>query len=639
MTPIVGERPALLCERIEITEARWQDAVEALLGARRFNLIVPPDRFNAAVRELDRSRASEALYDVGLIDLAKATAEAQPAQPRSLAAYVSTDEPALRAYLDHVLGDIIACESVDDLRQHRRAVTPQVVVYGDWTARAVNPRTYTPHFIGQRARQSQIEARRRELESIGAQLAERAPLLQSLEAAQKVLARYDEWIRLRERLNAPLDEQPLREQIQQHQAELAALDLSGVAELEHEVKRLAALIAEWRDRETKLIGRESSLTTNLINLNNDLVSAEGDQAESAAQATEARTQYPDAVSAAEELLTQRQTATDLHDETRKADSKAKEFETKANNAQRDLAAVASAYNREFDFAGQPGDPRDERYQRESERLAATDLPHYKEQINAADRQAEFELREHVLHTLREQIENAKRALGDINHTLDQLPPFSNERYAFRYEPNDDVQEFYRLITADSQLLGTGPLFESQFYRDHQATFDLFYEQLTRKPATEAERREQDSLIDYRRYLKYDIEVIDTATGQKSRLSKIMNQTSGGETQTPFYLTIAASFVQLYRIHERSGRPTIRLVAFDEAFSKMDQDRIGSTLDLFQRFHLQIVTATPLERCEYLVPKMCTNLVLTALRERVHLEPYRNYAARLYGNGSTPSDRA
>jgi uncharacterized protein YPO0396 len=98
-------------------------------------------------------------------------------------------------------------------------------------------------------------------------------------------------------------------------------------------------------------------------------------------------------------------------------------------------------------------------------------------------------------------------------------------------------------------------------------------------------------------------------------------------------------VQLYRIHERSGRPTLRLVVFDEAFSKMDQERIGSTLDLFQRFHLQIVTATPLERCEYLVPKMCTNLVLTALRERVHVEPYHNYAARLYGNGSTSTHRA
>jgi hypothetical protein len=470
-------------------------------------------------------------------------------------------------------------------------------------------------------------------------LAEQTPLLQSLDAAQNVLDHYSEWIKLRERLNAPLDEQPLREQIQQQQSELSALDLSGVAELEREVKRLAALIVEWRDREKKLIAHESSLKTELINLNNVLMTAETELAEAVDQATEARTQYPAVVSAAEELLASRQTASDLHDETRKADSKAKEFGTKAEKAQIALTAAASAYNREFDFAGQPGDPRDERYQRESERLTATDLPRYTEQIHAADRQAEAELREHVLHTLREQIETAKRTFSDINQTLHQLPAFSSERYAFRYEPNADLQEFYQLVTADSQLLGTGPLFESQFYHEHQATFDRFYEQLTCKPATEAERREQEGLIDYRRYLKYDIEVSNVASGQKSRLSKIMNQTSGGETQTPFYLTIAASFVQLYRIHERSGRPTLRLVVFDEAFSKMDQDRIGSTLDLFQRFQLQIVTATPLERCEYLVPKMCTNLVLTALNERVHVEPYRNYAARLDGHGSSSTDRA
>jgi uncharacterized protein YPO0396 len=108
----------------------------------------------------------------------------------------------------------------------------------------------------------------------------------------------------------------------------------------------------------------------------------------------------------------------------------------------------------------------------------------------------------------------------------------------------------------------------------------------------------------------------------------MNQTSGGETQTPFYLTIAASFVQLYRIQERNKRPTIRLVAFDEAFSKMDQKRIGATLDLFQQFNLQVITATPLERCEYLAPKMCTSLVLSAVKDSVHIEPYLNYAARL-----------
>jgi hypothetical protein len=71
------------------------------------------------------------------------------------------------------------------------------------------------------------------------------------------------------------------------------------------------------------------------------------------------------------------------------------------------------------------------------------------------------------------------------------------------------------------------------------------------------------------------------------------------------------------------------VAFDEAFSKMDQSRIGAALDLFQHFDLQIITATPLERCEYLAPKICTSLVLTAVMDDVHIEPYHNYAARLH----------
>ena len=108
------------------------------------------------------------------------------------------------------------------------------------------------------------------------------------------------------------------------------------------------------------------------------------------------------------------------------------------------------------------------------------------------------------------------------------------------------------------------------------------------------------LTNYRSSLTYDIEVTH-AGGQVTRLSRIMGQTSGGGTQTPFYLTITASFVQLYHIGERSNRQTILLVAFDEAFSKMDQDRIGATLDLFQQFGLQVITATPLEHCEVSSP--------------------------------------
>jgi uncharacterized protein YPO0396 len=176
----------------------------------------------------------------------------------------------------------------------------------------------------------------------------------------------------------------------------------------------------------------------------------------------------------------------------------------------------------------------------------------------------------------------------------------------------------------TERLGSEPLFESAFYQQYKEAFDDFYRQLTQPGGNQELAR----LTDYRRYLSYDIEVLH-GDGQRSLLSRLMGHTSGGETQTPFYLTIAASFLQLYGVGQQSlPRPTIRLVAFDEAFSKMDQEHIGSTLELFQQFNLQIITATPLERCEYLVPKLCTSLVLTAVGDSVLIEPYRNYAARL-----------
>lgn len=616
-----------MCELLEVNDPRWQNAVEAMLGRRRFNLVVAPEHFHAAARELDRARAEERLYDVGLIDLAAAQRDGRPAQPGSLATRVQAPTAAVRAYVDAVLGDIIACETVDELGRHRRAVTPEVVAYGEFTVRAVRPETYTPNFIGQKARQSQIEARQRELDAIGRELADLAPQVQAAEALSRALNRQAQLAGLRERLNARLDDAELQTTLAELQAQRGALDLSGVAALEQEVRRLEAIVRREGEAQRQADREFARLTTELQIEARQRDQAEREAADREAEVRSAETERPEAVAGAAELFSPRRQAADLLDEVRNAESTAKRFETGAKHEADALFELGTAYNLDYHFSANARDPREGRYADERERLAAADLPSYRERIEQADREADHELREHVLHTLREQIAEARRKLNLINDGLGQLD-FGTERYRFRAEPADDAREFYDLITADSQLLGRGSLFESQFYQEHQAAFDRFYEALTRKPQSEQDRRDQDRLTDYRRYLNYDILVIDKATGRESRLSRIMNQTSGGETQTPFYLTIAASFVQLYRIQERTRRPTIRLVAFDEAFCKMDQDRIGATLDLFHKFDLQIITATPLERCEYLAPKICTSLVLTAVRDTVHIEPYRNYAARL-----------
>jgi uncharacterized protein YPO0396 len=629
-------RPLLLCELIEIPDERWQNAVEAMLGQRRFNIVVPPERFGKALSILEEARARQQIYDVGLIDLAKASSDAKPAQAGSLAQQVSTNARLIRSYIDTVLGDIITCETPHEMRQYRRAITAEVMVYSEWTARAIPPKRYQPWFIGKRAKLSQIEALEKQIADLEAEINQLQAQISQLQRQEQQLNHGRALSHLAQRLDLPLDDRNLRAEIAELQDELQSLDLSGVEALRHEVERLKAMYRTNQQEHERATKQLVTLQNRLEQIEKSLQYAHSILFEQQQFVSQLQQAKPDNLPHAEQLLQERlqsvgPASSDMDELLRNADNSARNFETRATNALTELGELGVGYNTRHQFAGQPRNIDDNSYINELDRLETSELPRYRDHITQAQREAEEELREHVLHRLHEQILQARSKLDMINAALKKLT-FHGESYRFRSQAAEDVQHFFELIEG-SQGIGKGSLFESDFYQQHQASFDSFYQQLVLEPQSDAERREQERLIDYRRYLTYDIEVTH-ANGQSSRLSRIMGQTSGGETQTPFYLTIAASFVQLYHINERNSRPTIRLVAFDEAFSKMDQDRIGATLELFQQFGLQIITATPLERCEYLVPSMCTSLVLSAVGDGVWIEPYRNYAARLQGFAET-----
>lgn len=126
---------------------------------------------------------------------------------------------------------------------------------------------------------------------------------------------------------------------------------------------------------------------------------------------------------------------------------------------------------------------------------------------------------------------ARDKLRQLNEALRPLD-FRGDHYQFSYAPTEELADLYDLIVNKGQLLGTNSLFDSPVYTDNRALFEDFFRLLTTTPQSDRDRAERDKLIDYRRYLSYDIEVID-ATGTRSRFSKIMGQTSGGESQTPF----------------------------------------------------------------------------------------------------------
>ena len=110
----------------------------------------------------------------------------------------------------------------------------------------------------------------------------------------------------------------------------------------------------------------------------------------------------------------------------------------------------------------------------------------------------------------------------------------------------------------------------------------------------------EEYTDYRTYMDYDIKIC-SADGSYMLYSKVSQEKSGGETQTPFYITIAASFMQLYR--NSIGGDSIGLVMMDEAFNNMDDERIAGVLSFMNNSNLQMIIAAPPDKIQYIGPTM------------------------------------
>ncbi len=629
LEPVIGSRPRILCELVEVPDERWQTAVEAMLASRRFNLIVPPDTYEEVLHYIERSKANVQLHDARVLDLERASKQERRALPNSLAYQVQTDDPHLRAYLNSVLGAIITCTSAREVRLYDRAITPDLIYYSEWAVQVMSPRQYERWFVGKRARRSQIEACERELSQVREALLTLAAHHTQATMEKNQLDYKDALSRLLPTLENPPDERSLLSEIADLRAEMDSLDMGIALTLEAEIDRLANVISNHEIEQKKVLseqGQRVGIRQDLETKARNAVKAVADRENEVAEVIDKNAA---AEAPARALFEEQRKEDGLNQVISNALKNVRSFTTQADEALRKLRELRLEYNITYQFAGLPDVTHHNRYALEQERLSATQLPMYMAQIDQAQQEADQELREHVLHNLRERIQYAKDELRRMNDALRSLT-FRGDRYQFCWEVASEVREYYRLID-ESQFLGSNALFESSFYEQNRDSFERFYTELIRADESDAEKREKAKLTDYRTYLTYDIEVRHT-DGSTSLLSRIMGETSGGETQTPFYLAIAASFVQLYRMMDQKAsrhmQPTIRLAVFDEAFNRMDQERIGVTLDMFRQFKLQVITATPLERCEYLVPKMCTNLVVTRAGEEILLDDYRNYAAKL-----------
>ena len=207
--------------------------------------------------------------------------------------------------------------------------------------------------------------------------------------------------------------------------------------------------------------------------------------------------------------------------------------------------------------------------------------------------------------------------------------FGSEQYQFRADRNPDYAEYYDMIMAPELMEGEGGLFTWEFQEKYSTLIEDLFNRIAISDDTQLNARRQSELqqnieryTDFRTYLKFDLETTDRE-GNRQLLSQTLNKKSGGETQTPFYIAVLASFAQLYQVNNHSSgiSNTVRLVVFDEAFNKMDSDRIVESIHLLRKMQLQAIICTPPDKIADIMPLADRTLLVHKGKRSMRILPW------------------
>ena len=609
-------QPGVLCEMLEIQDEEWRNAVEGYLNTQRFYVLVEPENFDIALGIYDRLRKEKKVYGVGLINT-RDLENYDTAPAGTLASVVTSQNQYARQYSNMILGKVQMCERYEDLKKYPISITKGCMRYQNRVASAIKPEVFRVPFIGKNAFTVQLVQAEEEyqkmnelLENQEKQLAGmneilgllstdsdvdikyRLDVLHTLGTVDRAIAKCQENIqKLKE--NSTLIEKQI--QLEELEKVLRGLDASVNSDTEK--------IGGIRTRIQDLIFRKQAFLENEMTEKGKVLSlgeAAGDVLNSWNQEYEEALGKRPVEQFQNEYLGKRRNNSDRWEKIKDQ-----------------MINAMVEYKTEHDFGAAASLEGFSEFQAVYDRLKNSELLDYEEKVQSARHAAETEFQEQFLAKLQENMKLAQGEFKELNKALKGID-FSSERYEFQFMPSKKYRSYYEMIMDDFNVIQGESLFSGMFHEAHKDVIEELFERLS--VGGENSTQTLEEFTDYRTYMDYDIKIIHD-DGTYSYYSKVCEEKSGGETQTPFYVTVAASFVQLYS--NNIGGEAAGLVLFDEAFNNMDDERIGGVLEFLRRLPLQLIIAAPPDKIQYIGPAMDEIMLVMTDQKRSYVEEYHN----------------
>lgn len=608
--------PHVLCEVLEIADESWRNAVEGYLNTQRFYILVEPENFDIALGIYDRLRREKKAYGAGLINT-QHMEDFDEAPEGTLAQTVTSKNKYARRYINMVLGKVKMCQRYEDLKKYSTSITRECMRYQNKVASAIKPEIFRVPFIGKNAFKVQLEQAEKKREVLNEELEMLQEKIKNLEfAADPLLTGEDVDVKYRLEILTRLSQvkaliQKCRENIKTLEKNSTLIEkqiqLEVLEKIRIEIEKKAGdLNRQIGIAEQKIENRKEQLQAGIQEKlkfqahTADLTQKAGDRVLNWKKEYEKQTSQKTFQQFKENYEKQR-----------------KSNWTRKENSEAFMTEQMVQYKSEYNFgapASMKGYPE---FAAVYDRLRTSELLDYEEKVEAAKQAAEEEFREQFLAKLQENMKQAQGEFKELNRALKDIA-FSSEQYEFLYMPSKKYRSYYEMLMDDFNVVQGESIFSGIFHENHREVIDELFERLAIQ--NDNNSKTLDEFTDYRTYMDYDIKIIHS-DGSYSYYSKVCEEKSGGETQTPFYVTVAASFVQLYS--NNIGGEAAGLVMFDEAFNNMDDERIGGVLEFLKRLPLQILIAAPPDKIQYIGPQMEETLLIMTDERVSYVEEYYN----------------
>lgn len=595
---------SVFSDLVKNVDKEWKNALEGFLNTRRFYLFVDEIYYDEALRVYNEIAKTGNLnvYTAGLVatNTLKEINE-EEINENSLFTKMEYDSEYVRRYSFMILNNVICVDSVDDLKKHDISITKDGMLYQAHVARFINPNIYKTPYLGRDSILVQLEDCNNALkknEEIQSNLYDSIIIntneINFIKKSNTLIRDID----LKENLFEKIKK--LTNEVALNNDEINKLNNSNFIKNQELIKEKENLLSSLKEEEEDVIlnlrlvsGKKMKYEDRLTEIDNKLDSEEYIKNINSNVFNKLKEQYKD------------QSNEDIENNINKnkieLDKSKKEIESYMKNycvnidKKCELNPTIDNLNKFINIYND---------------IKNREIIKYKEKANRAQEEADIAFKNDYLTKIRSFIEEEKENIKVLNNILkDPNNKFGQEleTYEFVIEGTEDakLKPYYELLMSNEDFNSIG-LLSSPISQKNRELMDDLFKRITSDDEKENEK-ELVKFLDYRNFMRYDIKIIDR-NNNVSYYSKGGKGKSGGETQTPFYVFIAASFNQICTKTKFNKMNTpICLMFLDEAFNNMDESRIESMMNFYSKLNIQLLISVPTQRA----PSML-NHVQTAL---------------------------